>query len=99
MGFFDRFKRESKELTPAEQRMLELLTAGAPTEFARLRAQWSPPFGLWIERHPYRDYFSIDLIYDANAADDASAGPNLQLKIDDVIIIDRLTCPPHPLRG
>lgn len=89
MGFFDRFKKESKELTPAEQRLLDLLTAGDPPAFARLRAQWGAPFGMWIERHRYRDYFSIDLIYDANAAADASAGPGLKLQIDDLLIVDR----------
>jgi len=89
MGFFDRFKEEQKEMMAAEQRLLELLTAGNAPEFARLRAQWSEPFGMWIERRRYKDYFSIDLIHDAHAADDASAGPNLKLKIDDLIVIDR----------
>jgi hypothetical protein len=101
MGFFDRFrKREKKDLTPSERQIVELLTAGDVPEFTRLRAQWSDPFGMWVERQPLsKDRYEIALIYDGNTEEEHWIGETLKFDIDDLVILDRRIGMPIPCVG
>lgn len=103
MRFFDRlFYRFEKptDLMRAERQLLELLTAGAVPEFARLRAQWGEPFWLGVNRpKSYKDRYELALIYDGSTVDQHSIGENVAFTIDDLFVVDRRIDTPLPCVG